>query len=136
VALLIPASFTGLIIDHLALQSVAFAPAQVHPEQHFGPVLGIGAPGAGVDGDDRIPGVILTTKQHLSLAFVDQPGENGKARTKFVGRAFILDCKIEENLDVVDEPRQPLSGIDRPLEFGALLERFLRLLLIAPEIRG
>ena len=37
--------------DH-GLEAVALRPAQVHAQQHFGPVLAFGAAGAGMDGHD------------------------------------------------------------------------------------
>ena len=35
-------------------------PAQVHTQQHLGPVLGVGAAGAGVDSEDGVAAVVLT----------------------------------------------------------------------------
>ena len=48
---------------HLDLEAAPLGPAQVHPQQHLGPVLGVGAAGAGVDGDDGVAGVVLAAEQ-------------------------------------------------------------------------
>ena len=39
--------------------TVAFGIAHIHPQQHLGPVLGFGAAGAGVQGENRIIRIIL-----------------------------------------------------------------------------
>ena len=44
----------GLVVDDLALEAAALAPAQVHAQQHLRPVLRLGAAGAGVDRDDGV----------------------------------------------------------------------------------
>ena len=45
----------GEQVDHLGLEARALTPAQVHPHEHLGPVLGLGAAGPGVDGHDARP---------------------------------------------------------------------------------
>ena len=47
-----------------------FRPAGVHPQQHLGPVLGIGATGAGIDGEHSAFLVVITTEQALQLPAV------------------------------------------------------------------
>ncbi|MEY4168149.1 MAG: hypothetical protein RIR52_1973, partial [Acidobacteriota bacterium] len=41
---------------------------------------------------------------------------------------------IEEHLNVVDQTILTFSGVDGPLEAGAVLENFLGFLLVVPEI--
>ena len=48
---------------HLDLEAAPFGPAQVHPQEDLGPVLGVGPAGAGVDGDDGVAGVVLAAEQ-------------------------------------------------------------------------
>src|SRR6185503_3115507 len=50
-------------LRHLDLEAAPFGPAQVHPQEDLGPVLGVGAAGPGVDGDDGIAGVVLATEE-------------------------------------------------------------------------
>ena len=52
----------------LDLEAAALEPAQVHAQQHLGPVLGLGAAGAGVDGDDGAALVELAAEEALLLA--------------------------------------------------------------------
>ena len=44
----------GLKIDDTGLEPFCLHPSQVHAEEHLGPVLGLGAAGAGIDGNDGI----------------------------------------------------------------------------------
>ena len=56
-----------LLLDQLGLEAAPLAPAQVHAQQHLGPVLRLGAAGAGVDRDDGVAGVVLAAEQLLQL---------------------------------------------------------------------
>ena len=63
-----PGFVARLIVDQLALEAAALGPAQVHPQQHLGPVLRFGAAGAGMDGDDRVLAIVLAAEHLLDLA--------------------------------------------------------------------
>ena len=47
---------------HLDLEPAALGPAQVHAQEHLGPVLRVGAAGARADGDDGVAGVVLARR--------------------------------------------------------------------------
>ena len=57
--------------DH-GLEALALGPAQVHAQQHLGPVLAFGAAGAGVDGDDGAARVVFAGEQHGGLEALQQ----------------------------------------------------------------
>ena len=57
-----------LIVHQLVGEAPALGPACVHPIEHLGPVLGLGAPGAGVNGQNHVGPVVLPGEQGL------QPG--------------------------------------------------------------
>ena len=63
-----PGLFAGLIVDHLALEAAALRPAQVHAQQHLGPVLRLGAAGAGMNRDDGVLAIVLAAEHLLDLA--------------------------------------------------------------------
>ena len=69
---------------HLDLEAAPLGPAQVHPQQDLGPVLGVGAAGAGVDGDDGVAGVVLAAEQprllELGQAALDRAELRARAR--------------------------------------------------------
>ena len=63
-----PGLVAGLQVDHLALEAAALGPAQVHAQQHLGPVLRLGAAGAGMDRDDGVLAIVLAAEHLLGLA--------------------------------------------------------------------
>ncbi len=65
-----------LEIDHFGLEPLPLHPAQVHAKQHLGPVLGFGAAGAGVDGDDGVVGIVAATEHHLQSHVFNAPVES------------------------------------------------------------
>ena len=52
-----------LLVDDLGREAMALRPAQVHPQEHLGPVGRLGAAGAGADGQDRGALVVLAGEQ-------------------------------------------------------------------------
>ena len=52
-------NLAGGRLDDLGLEIVRLGPAQVHAQQHFRPVLRLGAAGAGLDIEKRIIGIHL-----------------------------------------------------------------------------
>ena len=52
----------GLQVDDLALEAAALGPAQVHAQQHLGPVLRLGAARARMDRDDRVLAIELARR--------------------------------------------------------------------------
>ena len=62
-----PASSPGARLQQLDLEAAPLGPAHLHPQHHLGPVLGVGAAGAGVDRDERVAGVVAAGEQPLLL---------------------------------------------------------------------
>ena len=54
-------------LDQLGVEPAPLPPSQVHPEQHFGPVLGLGAARAGLDVQERVGGVHLAREHPAEL---------------------------------------------------------------------
>ena len=61
-------------VGDLGLEVVALGPAQVHAQQHLGPVLALGAAGAGVDGDDGAAVIVLAREQHRGFELIERAG--------------------------------------------------------------
>ena len=59
--------FAGLRLDHLDLVAGAFRPSRIHAREHARPVLGFGAPGAGMDFKIGVVGVRLAGEQRLQF---------------------------------------------------------------------
>ena len=60
--------FGRLIVDQFAFEAAPLRPPQVHPQQHFRPILRLGAAGARMDGDDGVLSIVLATEHLLDLA--------------------------------------------------------------------
>ena len=104
---MIPASSPGADLEQLGLEAALLGPAELHPEHHLRPVLGVGAAGAGVDRDERVAGVVATREEAGLL-------EREQA---------LLDRR-EVGLDLGGERRILVGQLDEPLQLaGILLER-------------
>ena len=66
-----PGFFTRLVIVKHGLESLPLGPAQIHAQQHVGPVLRLGAARAGMDGHDGVARVVLARKQRLGFELVN-----------------------------------------------------------------
>ena len=64
-------AFAGLRIEHRCAVAFALSPAQVHAQQHLGPVLRFGAAGAGLDGHDGVEAVAFAGEQRFGLELGD-----------------------------------------------------------------
>ena len=59
-----------LIVQHLHGHAVVGSPLIVHAVQHFGPVLCLGAAGAGVEGEDGVAVVVLAVQHRHELQLI------------------------------------------------------------------
>ena len=66
-----PGLFSRLVVEDLGLEALALGVAQVHPQQHLGPVLGLGAAGPGMDGQDGVAGIVRVVEQGPQLRFLE-----------------------------------------------------------------
>jgi len=66
-----PGFVPHLVINDLIFISPFFDPPGVHPEKHFRPVLGVCPPGTSIDGNDGVPGIILTVQGDFNGEFFD-----------------------------------------------------------------
>ena len=61
----------GQDVGDLGLEAQALAEAQVHAQQDLGPVLALGAAGAGVDAQEGVAGVAFAVEVMLDLGLLD-----------------------------------------------------------------
>ena len=79
----------GGLLDHVDAHAVGVGPARVHPLQHLGPVLGLGAAGAGVDLDIGVVAVGLAGQQRLELGAGGALLERGQLGARLVQRSLV-----------------------------------------------
>ena len=97
-----------MIVD---LEAVLLGPARVHAQQHVGPVLALGAAGAGMDFEIAVVAVGLAGEQRLELAARDFGLELAQRRFRVGDDLLILlglaeldqrDLVVELLLDAAD----------------------------------
>ena len=130
VADLMPASSPCGLFEILDLVAVLLGPARVHAQQHAGPVLALGAAGAGMDFEIAVVGVGLAREQRFELA----PRHLGLQRLE---RGFGLGddllvlfglAELDHGELVVELALDAADGVELVLERGALLHHALRAL--------
>ena len=127
--------FAAGLLDPLDLVAVLLGPARVHAHEHVGPVLALGAAGAGMDLEVGVVAVGLARQQRLELA----PGDvrlEPPQRVLGVGDdgAVLLGlAELDHGELVVELLLDAPDGGELVLERGALLHQALRALLVVPE---
>jgi hypothetical protein len=118
------------------LEAVLFGPARVHAQQHRGPVLALGAAGAGMYFEIGIEAVGFAAEQGFELAARDFLLEGFQRGLGLGHDAFIaLGLAEFDHADIVLELTLDLAdAVKRILQRGPLLHQFLRLLGIVPEV--
>ncbi len=120
----------GARLDELGLETAVGGPAQVHAQQHLGPVLRVGAARAGVNRDDSVAGVVLAVEQRVLL----EPLELAAERLQLgldVGRE--LGLELEQLGGVVVLALQALVALEPLRQAGVLGGDCGRVGLVVPE---
>jgi hypothetical protein len=114
---------------------VALGPAQVHAQQHLGPVLGLGAAGAGLDVDETVGRVHLAGEHAAELEAGEFLLEAFEVRADRIDglRVVFLEGQIEEVPRVREALVELLEDADDPFEFGAFAAEGLRLVRVVPD---
>ena len=131
-----PRLLAGALLDPLDLVAALLRPADVHPQQHLGPVLRFGAAGTGMDLEESVVAVRLARQQALQLAPLRLAAGGGKRGFRLaVGLLVRLFLgKLGEREAVLQLQLQPLVSGDRRIETGALLHHRAGALGIGPEV--
>ena len=130
-----PGLLAFLLVDDLGLEPMALRPAQVHPNEHFGPVRRLGAPGAGADRQDRAALVVLAREEERGPLALEIPVELGGAAVELRGQLFVtgfLD-ELERREQIVDAGLEAAPELDLGTEAVGLTEHLLGGSLVVPE---
>src|SRR5262245_5987015 len=114
---------------------MALGPAEVHPQEHLGPVGGLGAAGAGADRQERGASVVLAREEELRPLAREVDVQRLVAAVELGLELAIVGFgkKVDERLEL---PRAGLEAAPR-LELGAqavsLAEDLLGFAPVLPE---
>ena len=110
-----PASSPGLSSTKLGGEAPVLGPAEVHAEQHLGPVLRVGAAGAGVDRDDGVAGVVLAVEERVLLQALELRPERlelrgdllleGRVELEQLARVVVLGLQALVALEALRQAR-------------------------------
>src|SRR5262249_24438085 len=119
--------FTGLIIEHLGLELVTFAAAQIHSQQHLGPILRVSSARPRVDRDYGFEQIVIAADPLPRLALLDLLREAFKRFTQLARRSLVISREFKQHCDVIKESLLAFSGVDRALQSRAQPQNFLGL---------
>jgi hypothetical protein len=114
------------------------APAQVHAQQHLGPVLCLGAARAGLDVDERIRRIHLAREHALEFQLLDFGGKVVDVIGDRGDRALVVlaEREIEQIAGFAERIGQRADAADETIERRALLSEILRALRVVPDRRA
>jgi hypothetical protein len=92
-----------LLVEDLGRESMALGPAQVHPEQHLGPVGGLGPAGAGADHQEGVAIVVLAPEEQRGplAPEVGLQGRGVPVELGFEVRVGAFGEQVDRGLEVV-----------------------------------
>src|SRR5262249_15445356 len=126
-----------LVLEQLGPEAASFAPAEVHAEQHLGPVLRLEAARTGMDLDDRVPRIVLAAEKSAELECVEVGLQLFELLAQLGDRIGIaLLGELEEHLHLVEALALPLPPRDRSEHLRGLAADCLRALGVVPEAGG
>ena len=125
------------LVEDLRAEAVALGPAEIHPQQDFGPISGLGSACPGADGQEGVALVVFATEEQVAA---------GNAVLGFQYRSLASDVVQEALVVFLLGESEKLEGrpgarfqVPPELEFFAESLRFakglLRNPLIVPETR-
>ena len=122
-------------LQQLDLEAAPLGPAHHHPQHHLGPVLGVGAAGAGVDGDERVTGVVLAGEQALLLERGEPLLDRRQRLLQLGGDLRVLLGELDEPVEVLGVGLELLERVEPPLRARVLGADAPGRLGLVPEAR-
>ncbi len=128
----------GQEVDGFALEPLALGVAQIHAQQDFGPILGFGAAGAGVNGDDGVLLVFFGAQEELQFPIPESFLQPGQLRGHFPQGPVVLlfHRQVQEHLQVLHLFLPLLVILHRLQQGGPFPEDVGGPSLVVPQFRG
>lgn len=130
-------AFTRQVFGHLYAIATAFRPAQIEPEEHIGPVLGLKTTGPRMETDDGTLRIVFSTQHALQLCPTHGRLKLGHRPRDFFNRFGVSSFgQFQKNQRVRYGLRLLFPLRHRVEQACSLLEDGLCLFLILPESVG
>ncbi len=122
-------------LDDFGAEATLVGPAQVHAQQDVGPVLRLGAAGAGLDVQVGVVHVHLAAEHATELKLGEGLFQGLQLGLDVADGAFItfLDSHVEQVLAVGQAIGQLVQGLDDLRQHGALAAQGLGVLGLVPD---
>src|SRR3546814_604105 len=120
----------------LGLPAAMLAPAQVHAQQHLGPVLRLGTAGPGLDVDEGVGRIHLAGEHALELQPVDAAGEALDILDHGAGRVLVVLGlgQVQQLAGTGQALGQLADAVDGLVEQRALAPQRLRAVGVVPDV--
>src|SRR5690606_13070868 len=128
--------FAGGAFDQVGLEAFVVGPAQVHAQQHFRPILGLGAAGAGLDIQVGIVGVHLAGEHAAEF----QLGKTGVEAAHFTANLLhrvgvvLVHRHLQQFPGIGDAAVEGFDGFHHRFEGGPLAAEVLGPLRVVPHV--
>ena len=125
------------LVQQLHLEAPALRPAGVHALEHAGPVLGLQAAGAGVQGEDGVVGVVFAGQQLGQLQGIQLLDEAAGGGLRLGGEVLVIffQGQFHGGLRLVGQGLGILVGLDHLAAAVDLAHQLLGGVSVIPEIR-
>jgi len=124
--------FSNGAVENFGFKAALFCPTQVHPLQHSGPILGIGAASAGMHGQQGVAVVVPARKQQLCFLSFQGLFQGSDLRANLPGERAVVH--LIERFEVMDFRGQRLPFLHDTGKVGDALHHLLSGIGVIPEI--
>ena len=118
---------------HLDLEAAPLGPAQVHAQEHLGPVLRVGAAGPGADSDHGVACVVAAVEQARLLERPQPLLQRAKLGVELAGELGVVGRQLGELLEVRQVRLEGAKRLQPALGCGVRRGRAGGLLGVVPE---
>ena len=129
-------NLAGGRLNDLRREIMRLGPAQIHPQEHVRPVLGFGATGAGLNVEERVAVIELTTEHAAKFELLDllfEALEIGHERIQRVA-IVLFHYEFQQAARICKASCQRIQGCDNPLELRPFLAEGLGTIGFVPDI--
>ena len=125
-----------LAVENLHLVAALLGPVDVHAQQHFGPIVGVGAAVAGINGKDGPLGVEGAVEQPLELQFAEELFEAFDFAGHLAGERAIFAGHVHQHAQIVGRGNGFVERLENRAQRFQFGNRGAGFFLIIPEVRS